>query len=186
MPVILFESDEMRAIDWVFVHTLANSPKISNLRIWCFVLAGGSAIQDECKKHISVQGTLLVGRVFASKAGKLPVKAILHTVSPKWKEGKSKETEYLKDAVDNTLKEALSKKFESIAMPAISTGGSFGFQPASATSAIVEGIAEFFTDFKGQCCLKSIELVDSSDQASRYYVEWSSLNACIEAHNNHL
>lgn len=129
---------------------------------------GGSAIQDECKKHIAVHGTLLEGRVFASKAGKLPFKVILHTVSPKWKDGKSKETDYLKEAVDNTLKEALSKNFESIAMSAISTG-SFGFPPASATLAIIEGIGEFFADLKGQCCLKSIQLVDSSEQVVNYF-----------------
>jgi O-acetyl-ADP-ribose deacetylase (regulator of RNase III) len=59
-----------------------------------------------------------------TKAGKLPCKAVIHTVGPRMGEGD--EDNKLLRTVQSTLALAAEKGFKSISMPAISSG-IFGF-----------------------------------------------------------
>lgn len=84
------------------------------------VRKGGQIIQEESDKigHVNVGSCAITG------AGKLPCKAVIHTVGPKMGEGD--EDNKLKNAINATLKIAIDSGFGSISIPAISAG-IFGF-----------------------------------------------------------
>ena len=84
------------------------------------VRKGGSIIQEESDKIGFVQ----VGSSTITSSGILPCKAIIHTVGPRMGEGN--ENEKLNKAINSCLKPGLRKGFESISIPAISSG-IFGF-----------------------------------------------------------
>ncbi|WP_420263802.1 macro domain-containing protein [Candidatus Magnetominusculus dajiuhuensis] len=84
------------------------------------VRKGGRIIQDESDKA----GYTPVGTVAVTQAGRLPCKAVIHAVGPQMGEGD--EDEKLKNAVVNSLKAASERGFNSVSMPAVSSG-IFGF-----------------------------------------------------------
>src|SRR5918911_355442 len=51
------------------------------------VRKGGTIIQEESDKIISARGPVAVGSAVATRAGKLPCKAVIHTVGPRMGEG---------------------------------------------------------------------------------------------------
>ena len=89
------------------------------------VKKGGQEIQKDCFQYVRSQlFELEEGEVFFSTVvGRLPCRAIVHAVGPKWHQT-STDHEYeksrLKRAVTKSLAEA--KKYSSIAFPAISSG----------------------------------------------------------------
>ncbi len=84
------------------------------------VRKGGQIIQEESDKI----GYVNVGSSAVTGAGKLPCKAVIHTVGPRMGEGD--EDNKLKNAVNNSIGIAIQKGFKSISVPAISSG-IFGF-----------------------------------------------------------
>ena len=84
------------------------------------VKKGGSIIQEESNKI----GFIKVGSSTITSSGILPCKAIIHTVGPRMGEGN--EDEKLSKAINSCLELGLLKGFESISIPAISSG-IFGF-----------------------------------------------------------
>ncbi|XP_013401660.1 poly [ADP-ribose] polymerase 14 isoform X2 [Lingula anatina] len=104
--------------------------------------AGGRKIQDECYAYTGKHGALLDGQVFASSAGKLPCKKILHAVGPIWRGGSNNEENLLYEAVYNCLDEATKMKFESISFPALSAGV-YRFPIDKCSEVILEAIRDF-------------------------------------------
>jgi O-acetyl-ADP-ribose deacetylase len=88
------------------------------------VREGGAIIQEESDKIVTGRGRVSVGSAVATTSGKLPCKAVIHTVGPRMGEGN--EDYKLKKAVRSSLLLASEKGFRSISMPAISSG-IFGF-----------------------------------------------------------
>ncbi|MEZ4884156.1 MAG: O-acetyl-ADP-ribose deacetylase [Chitinophagales bacterium] len=84
--------------------------------------AGGKEILDECRLIRNRQGGCKVGEAVMTTAGKLKAKKVIHTVDPKWNEGKSEEENKLKNCYLNSIALAEEHGFESIAFPNISTG----------------------------------------------------------------
>jgi len=84
--------------------------------------AGGKQILDECIKIRNKQGGCKVGQAVITNAGKLKAEKVIHTVGPRWNEGKSNEKELLKSCYINSLKIAEENEITSIAFPNISTG----------------------------------------------------------------
>lgn len=84
--------------------------------------AGGPQILEECKKIREAYGPCHTGEAVITSAGRLPAKAIIHTVGPIWKNGMSGEPEKLSNCYKNSLKLAENKEFRSVAFPNISTG----------------------------------------------------------------
>ena len=134
------------------------------------VKAGGEEIQEECDYFISRRGgPLLEGRVFVSKAGKLPCKRIIHAVGPKWDaqastmrlEGKeTKQETVLAYAIANCLDEA--KSLSSIAIPAVSSGV-FGFPLDLCAGVIIEAVVTFF-EKNPSCRLSEVHLTNNDDR----------------------
>jgi O-acetyl-ADP-ribose deacetylase len=88
------------------------------------VRKGGAIIREESDKIVVTRGLVLVGSAVITTAGKLPCKAVIHTVGPRMGEG-NKDYK-LRKAVRSSLKLASEKGFRTISMPAISSG-IFGF-----------------------------------------------------------
>jgi len=99
------------------------------------VRKGGAVIQDESDMIITAGGLVPVGSAVITTAGRLPCKAVIHTVGPRMGEGN--EDYKLRKAVRSSLLLASEKGFTSISMPAISSG-IFGFPKDRCARILVE------------------------------------------------
>jgi len=114
------------------------------------VRKGGKIIQEESDKI----GFVPVGSSVITIAGRLPCKAIIHTVGPRMGEGN--EDTKLRAAVRNSLELASERKFKSISMPAISSG-IFGFPKNRCAQILVEGAKNFLVNNN---IITSLEIVE--------------------------
>jgi O-acetyl-ADP-ribose deacetylase (regulator of RNase III) len=103
------------------------------------VRKGGQIIQDESDRI----GFTPVGHSVMTGSGKLPCKAVIHTVGPRMGEGD--EDNKLISAIHNTLLLATEKGFKSISMPAISSG-IFGFPKDRCANILVGRSVRFLKD----------------------------------------
>ena len=99
------------------------------------VRKGGAVIQGESDMIITAGGLVPVGSAVITTAGRLPCKAIIHTVGPNMGEGN--EDYKLRKAVRSSLLLASENGFTSISMPAISSG-IFGFPKDRCARILVE------------------------------------------------
>ena len=83
---------------------------------------GGKKILEECQKIKAKQGGCKVGNAVITTAGNLFAKYVIHTVGPRWIDGKHNESELLKQCYLNSFKLALENGVKSISFPNISTG----------------------------------------------------------------
>jgi len=100
---------------------------------------GGAIIQKE-SDIIASRDSLPVGSAVITTAGKLPCKAVIHTVGPRMGEGN--EDYKLRKAITSTLMLASEKGFRSISMPAISSG-IFGYPKDRCAKILVEESMKF-------------------------------------------
>ena len=107
------------------------------------VRKGGTIIQEESDKIIAKTGIVSVGSAVSTTAGKLPCKAVIHSVGPRMGEGN--EDYKLRKAVRSSLLLASKKGFRSISMPAISSG-IFGFPKDRCAKILVEESKTFLRD----------------------------------------
>jgi len=80
--------------------------------------AAGPELQEE----LLTFGGCPTGQARISRAYRLPVKRIIHTVGPVWRGGGAGEAELLASCYRNSLALAVAHKLATIAFPAISTG----------------------------------------------------------------
>jgi len=97
---------------------------------------GGYLIQEESDRI----GYVPVGQVAMTGAGSLPAKKVIHAVGPMWGEGD--EDTKLRNAATNSLLLAHREGFQSIAMPAISSG-IFGFPKDRCAEILVQAALDF-------------------------------------------
>jgi O-acetyl-ADP-ribose deacetylase len=107
------------------------------------VRKGGRIIEEESDKIIAKTGIVPVGSAVSTTAGKLPCKAVIHTVGPRMGEGN--EDYKLRKAVRSSLLLASERGFRSISMPAISSG-IFGFPKDRCAKILVEESKTFLQD----------------------------------------
>ncbi|HEX8676255.1 MAG TPA: macro domain-containing protein, partial [Segetibacter sp.] len=101
------------------------------------VRKGGRIIQDESNDI----GFVSVGTSVITSAGKLPCRSVIHTVGPKMGEGN--EEEKLNNTINSVLELAAQRGFNSISIPAISSGV-FGFPKDKCAKILVKETAKFF------------------------------------------
>jgi O-acetyl-ADP-ribose deacetylase len=120
------------------------------------VRKGGKIIQEESDKI----GFVPVGSSVITIAGRLPCKAVIHTVGPRMGEGD--EDAKLRAAMRNSLELASDRKFKSISMPAISSG-IFGFPKDRCAQILVEETKNFLVNNNNITSLEIVEfcIVDS-------------------------
>jgi O-acetyl-ADP-ribose deacetylase (regulator of RNase III) len=115
------------------------------------VRKGGAIIQEESDRIGG--GFVPVGSAVFTSAGKLPCKAVIHTVGPRMGEGD--EDNKLLRAVQGSLALASQKEFKSICFPAISSG-IFGF-PKDRCAKILVQESERFLERNNTCSIDIIE-----------------------------
>ena len=102
---------------------------------------GGPIIQQESTQYVRRRGSLDDGDVWlTTKVGKLPCKALIHAVGPRWSGGHSKEEALLSKACIQSLQKAC--RYRSIAFPAISSG-IFGFPMDRCARTLVDAAVTF-------------------------------------------
>jgi O-acetyl-ADP-ribose deacetylase (regulator of RNase III) len=109
--------------------------------------AGGAAILEECRalRASEWHEGLPAGKAVATCAGRLRVKAVIHTVGPVWRDGKRGEDRLLASCYRESLAIAAERGWSSIAFPAISTGA-YGYPKDLAATVAYDAIAKFLDD----------------------------------------
>ena len=104
------------------------------------------AIHDAAGPELFIErtkiGKINTGEAFISSAFHLKSKYVIHTVGPKWIDGRHNEDDQLMDCYLNSLQLAFDNKCESIAFPLISTGV-LGYPKDSALISALYVIKEF-------------------------------------------
>lgn len=126
------------------------------------VRKGGRVIQEESDNI----GYVPVGSAAITTAGKLPCRAVIHTVGPRMGEGD--EDNKLKNAVISSLKLASEKGFKSISMPAISSG-IFGF-PKDRCAKILVSESKGFLKENPDTSLEIIEFCIFDDDILKHFL----------------
>lgn len=124
--------------------------------------AAGPELLEECR----TLGGCEPGAVVLTEAYGLPAKKVIHTVGPRWRDGRSGESERLRDCYEKSIAMAESIKAQSIAFPCISTGA-FQFPKALATRIAVEAVLGSISEPTSLkvvtfCCFSELDL-------ERYY-----------------
>ncbi|XP_057553363.1 protein mono-ADP-ribosyltransferase PARP14 [Hippopotamus amphibius kiboko] len=156
----------------VVVNAVNNELKFSGGLAAALLKAAGPELQAECdqimkKRKIKTLPTCAV----ISKAGKLPYEHVIHAVGPQWKSDEARKCALqLKIAVKESLQLAVKHKYQSIAIPAISSRA-FGFPLPQCADTIVLAIKEWFQVHWGECSLKEIYLVDIAEKTVEAFAE---------------
>ncbi|NIP62607.1 MAG: macro domain-containing protein [Nitrosopumilaceae archaeon] len=125
------------------------------------VRKGGRIIQDESNKIKFVP----TGQVALTGSGKLPCKSIIHAVGPRMGEGD--EDNKLKSTIFNVLKLATKNNFESISIPAISSG-IFGFPKDRCAKIILECIKKYIVN-NPNSSIKKFEICILDNRTFAYF-----------------
>ena len=125
------------------------------------VRKGGKIIQEESDKI----GFVPVGFSVITIAGRLPCKAVIHTVGPRM--GQGNEDTKLRAAIRNSLELASDRKFKSISMPAISSG-IFGFPKDKCAKILVEEAKNFLVNNNNITSLEIVEFCVIDDETIDY------------------
>ncbi len=120
------------------------------------VKKGGKIIQEESNNIDFVS----VGSSVITSAGKLPCRAIIHTVGPM--RGEGNEDEKLVKAINGILELATHKSFQSVSIPAISSG-IFGFPKNKCAKILVKESVEFFQKHGHNSSIEIVEFCMIND-----------------------
>lgn len=133
------------------------------------VRRGGQIIQQESKKI----GNVPTGSAVITQGGHLKAKWVIHTVGPRYKDGKSSEAEKLESAVKSSLDIAEKKKLKSIAIPAISSG-IFGYPVEESSKIICKTVVDFFNSkkkTKTETTIEKVVLCLFDDETFKHFEE---------------
>jgi len=82
--------------------------------------AAGPSLQEESDRLVAARGPFPTGAAVATTAGKLPFKAVIHAVGPRYGEGD--EEKKLLQALSAAFSLAAEHGWQSVAFPAVSAG----------------------------------------------------------------
>jgi O-acetyl-ADP-ribose deacetylase len=102
--------------------------------------AGGPSILGECQRIIAKIGNLPAGKAAMTTGGRLPAKYVIHTVGPRYRDGRSGEAKTLDSCYRESLRIADENQVASVAFPSVSTG-IYGYPVAEAAVVALEAIA---------------------------------------------
>ncbi|XP_070262437.1 protein mono-ADP-ribosyltransferase PARP14-like isoform X2 [Myotis yumanensis] len=133
--------------------------------------AAGPELQADCDRIVKKKGKIAIGHATISKAGKLPYHQVIHAVGPKWNSSDVLGcVSQLKNAVKKSLHLAAKRQYQSIAIPAISSGDG-GFPLSQCVETIVLAIKETFQYNWAGCTLKEVYLVDLAEKTVEAFAE---------------
>jgi len=132
--------------------------------------AGGQALQDECTAYVTKHGRLPVGKVAVTRPGLLTnCKRIFHVVGSKYNGKRSEKVhkiisveihifEFCIDDAASCVKVRDKMKADSIAFPALGTGG-LDFPRDVAADIIVNSIISYMKSNLATTYIKTVKLV---------------------------
>ncbi|XP_059543640.1 protein mono-ADP-ribosyltransferase PARP14-like isoform X1 [Myotis daubentonii] len=133
--------------------------------------AAGPDLQADCDRIVKKKGKIAIGHATITKPGKLPYHQVIHAVGPKWNSSDVPGCVLqLKNAVKKSLHLAAKRQYQSIAIPAISSGDG-GFPLSQCVEAIVLAIKESFQYNWAGCTLKDVYLVDLAEKTVEAFAE---------------
>ncbi len=140
MPLKIVRNDITKMNTDIIVNTANEQPVIgTGCDYAIYQAAGCDELLAYRKEHI---GYMPEGEVFITPAFRLPVKHIIHAVSPYYEDGLRKEEEKLRACYRKSLQLAHEVHARSIAFPLISTGG-FGYPKDEGLRIAVDEINAF-------------------------------------------
>ncbi len=109
--------------------------------------AGGPAILEACKeiREADYPDGLPTGKAIVTTGGKLPADYVIHTVGPRYRDGRHNEDDLLADAYWNSLERAVDLGCRTVAFPSISTGA-YGYPIQDAADVALTMAADFLYD----------------------------------------
>ncbi|XP_067299868.1 poly(ADP-ribose) polymerase family member 14-related sequence 1 isoform X2 [Pseudorasbora parva] len=126
--------------------------------------AAGPELQNACNQLVKRRKFTTGDAVLLDAGGRLQCKHIILAIGPHYNTSKHQESEkLLKKAVRKSLNLADQESFQSLAIPAISSGA-FGFPLNLCADTIVKAIKEFCGIVEGDIALRKIHLVDINDK----------------------
>ena len=127
--------------------------------------AGGPEILAECIRVVPEGSELPAGQAVITGSGKLPARAVIHTVGPVWQCGGAGEAELLASCYRSCLALATRAGLGNLAFPAVSTG-IYGYPFEAALAISLDEILDFCRKNPG--ALDEIRLVyfDAGDLAA--------------------
>ncbi|DAA33460.1 TPA: poly (ADP-ribose) polymerase family, member 14 [Bos taurus] len=155
----------------VVVNAANEELKLRGALAAALLRAAGPELQEDCDQILKKRGKLSPPYAVISKAGKLPYQHVIHAVGPQWKSDEAQKCVLqLKNAVKESLNLAVKHKYQSIAIPAISSR-TLSFPLSQCVEAIVLAIKEWFQCKKDGCTLKEIYLVDIAEKTVEAFAE---------------
>ncbi|XP_053389985.1 uncharacterized protein LOC128552933 [Mercenaria mercenaria] len=124
--------------------------------------AAGKKMDQDCNNFIAKYGPLQVTHNFVSVPGDMKCKGIIHAVGPTWYDYKDKREECAKDlyeTIKNILITAASKKWQKVALSAISSG-LFGVPKKLCAEMYMKAFVDFATATGGT--VKEVYFIDVS------------------------
>lgn len=106
--------------------------------------AAGAALDEESRRYVQKHGVVPVGEAAVTTAGKLPFQGVIHAVGPS--QGCGGEETKLISAVAAALRCAHENRWQSLAMPGISSG-IFRVPLPVCARAYIQGIQKHLNDF---------------------------------------
>uniref|UniRef100_A0A673X7X1 Poly [ADP-ribose] polymerase n=1 Tax=Salmo trutta TaxID=8032 RepID=A0A673X7X1_SALTR len=129
--------------------------------------AAGPRLQELSDQHVRNNRRLQPGDAIVTDAGNLPCKYVVHAVGPRFTDFDQRTAiQRLKQAVNESLREAAKVNCSTVAVPAVSSG-IFGFPLDLCTETIAVAVRDYCENLRGQTSLTEIHLVDNNDNTVR-------------------
>ncbi|XP_053406454.1 uncharacterized protein LOC123546787 [Mercenaria mercenaria] len=122
--------------------------------------AAGKKMDQDCYSYIARQGPLQVTRNYVSIPGDIKCKGIIHAVGPTWYDYTDKRENCARDlyeTIKNILITANNKKWQKVALSAISSG-LFGVPKKLCAEMYIKAFADYATEADGT--LKEVHFID--------------------------
>ena len=147
MPFKIVRNDITKMTTEAIVNTANCMPAVGHgCDTAVYKAAGYEELLAWRRKYV---GSAKVGEAFITPGFRLPAKYIIHTVSPRFIDGKHGEEELLRSCYRRSLALAAGYGIRSIAFPLIATG-SFGYPKEEGMRIAVDEIHAFgYADFSG-------------------------------------
>ncbi len=104
--------------------------------------AGGASILQECDQIRRMEGGCQPGHAVITGGGNLKCQYVIHTVGPKYRDGRVDEPKILRDAYQSSLTLANTYELKSIAIPSIGTGA-YGYPLEEAAEIALDTVHKF-------------------------------------------